>query len=352
MNLSNVRCQLLKCLAISALLLAPEAHYAQLSLLSGVPFQGLIRSAEGEPLANANCTMAFAFVTPSDSVVWADTLAVTTDAYGLVSTRVGTSSALQALPWKDELSLRTQVDLGGGFSLLSTEPVGFVPVAGFAANGFYEQSPEDYRLGFTADTVRFHADSVIVIGDTDVAGVLTKVVRLQAEQDVIFSGRDDVVAFADDQIKLNAFTDIWLNATDDVRLEGADDVRGTAANELEMVGMRRTNIGTAAGITPTSDTTTVMGDLYLNIGMPVFPPLTGTAADTVYLSNQVNIGGENISIHGPVTFHGQASGLDPTAPQHFVTLNYLNAAMFNLVQQVNALQAELEVLQGNGLQND
>jgi len=95
-----------------------------------------------------------------------------------------------------------------------------------------------------------------------------------------------------------------------------------------------------------------MGDLYLNIGMPVFPPLTGTAADTVYLSNQVNIGGENISIHGPVTFHGQASGLDPTAPQHFVTLNYLNAAMFNLVQQVNALQAELEVLQGNGLQND
>jgi len=98
--------------------------------------------------------MAFAFVTPSDSVVWADTLAVTTDAYGLVSTRVGTSSALQALPWKDELSLRTQVDLGGGFSLLSTEPVGFVPVAGFAANGFYEQSPEDYRLGFTSEPPR------------------------------------------------------------------------------------------------------------------------------------------------------------------------------------------------------
>lgn len=331
--------------------LSPDAG-AQISLLSGIPYQALIRDADGQALANTACSLSFEVVTAVDSVVWAQSMAVTTDAHGLVSTRVGEQQDLQSLPWHMNLNLRTSVDLGAGFNVLTTEPVGFVPVAGFAANGFYEQSPRDVRLGFTTDTIRFHADSLIVIGDTDVPLQLTKVIRLQAEQDVIFSGRDDVVAFADDQVKLNALTDVVLNAVDDVRLEAADDVRGTAANELEMVGLRRTNIGTAAGITPTADTTTVMGKQYLNLGMPVFPPLTGTLADTTYLSNQVNIGGENIDIHGPTTFHSPASGLDPAAPQHFVTLNYLNSAMFNLIQQVNALQAEIEVLQGNAVGND
>lgn len=328
------------------------AAQGQISLLSGIPYQALIRDADGAALANTSCALSFELVTAADSVLWSEVAAVTTDAHGLVSTRVGESQDLQTLPWHLGLNLRTAVDLGAGFTPLTTEPVGFVPVAGFAANGFYEQSPRDMRLGFTTDTVRFHADSLIVIGDTDVPLQLTKVIRLQAEQDVIFSGRDDVVAFADDQIKLNALTDVWLNATDDVRLEALDDVRGTAANELEMVGLRRTNIGTAAGITPTADTTTVMGKQYLNLGMPVFPPLTGTLADTTYLSDQVNIGGESIDIHGPTTFHSPTSGLDPAAPQHFVTLNYLNSAMFNLIQQVNALQAEIEVLQGNSVGND
>jgi hypothetical protein len=325
---------------------------AQISLLSGIPYQALLRDADGQILADQPCSLAFEIVTVADSVVWSETVQVVTDAHGLISTRVGESQELQSLPWHMNLNLRTSVDLGGGFNVLTTEPVGFVPVAGFAANGFYEQGPRDMRLAFSTDTIRFHADSLIVIGDTDVPLVLTKVIRLQAEEDVILSGRDDVVAFADDQIKLNALTDVWLNAADDVRLEAMDDVRGTAANELEMVGLRRTNIGTAAGITPTADTTTVMGKQYLNLGMPVFPPLTGTLADTTYLSDQVNIGGESIDIHGPTTFHSPTSGLDPAAPQHFVTLNYLNSAMFNLVEQVNALQAEIESLQGNSVGND
>lgn len=337
---------------LMALISLSSVATAQISLLSGIPYQALIRDADGQALANTSCSLSFEVVTAMDSVVWSQSMAVTTDAHGLVSTRVGEQQDLQSLPWHMNLNLRTSVDLGTGFNVLTTEPVGFVPVAGFAANGFYEQSPRDVRLGFTTDTVRFHADSLIVIGDTDVPLQLTKVIRLQAEQDVIFSGRDDVVAFADDQVKLNALTDVVLNAVDDVRLEAADDVRGTAANELEMVGLRRTNIGTAAGITPTADTTTVMGKQYLNLGMPVFPPLTGTLADTTYLSDQVNIGGESIEVHGPTTFHSPASGLDPAAPQHFVTLNYLNSAMFNLIQQVNALQAEIEVLQGNSVGND
>lgn len=325
---------------------------AQISLISGIPYQGLLRDADGMAMGAVSADMAFALVDTSGAVVWADTVAVTTDAFGLVNTRIGEAQALNGLPWASGLNMRTHVNLGAGYEWLAEEPVGFVPVAGFAANGFYEQSPKDFRLGFTTDTIRVHADSVIVIGDTDTPLVLTKVVRLQANEDVILSGRDDVVAFADDQVKLNAFTDVWLNAGDDVRLDALDDVRGSAANELEMVGLRRTNIGTTAGITPTSDTTTVMGKMFLNIGMPVFPPLTGTPADTTYLADQLNIGAELIDIHGPTQFHGQVSGLDPSAPAHFVTLNYLNSAMFNLIEQVNALQAELDALQGNNTSND
>ena len=343
--------RLVFCFASVALFTSTESE-AQVSLLSGIPYQGLIRGADGVPLANATGQMAFSLWTSTDSMVWADTVSVVSDDYGLVSARVGEAQALEDLPWQLALQLQTALDLGNGFDFLTAEPMGFVPVASWAANGFYEQSPQDYRLGFTVDTVRFHADSLIVIGDTDVPNVLTRVVRLQAQEDVIFSGRDDVVAFADDQIKLNAFTDVLLNASDDVRLEALDDVRGTASNELEMVGLRRTNIGTAAGITPTSDTTTVMGDLFLNLGMPVFPPLTGTPSDTIYLANQLNLGGEAIDVFGPTTFHNPAGGQDPVLPQHFVTLSYLNAAMFNLIEQVNALQLQIESLQANPASDD
>lgn len=336
------------CLMMSGSSLA----FSQISVLSGIPYQALLRDADGAALENTTAEMAFALVDTAGVLVWGDTIPVTTDAFGMVHVRIGQAQALEQLPWAMGLNVRSEVNMGTGFELLAEEPVGFVPVAGFAANGFYEQSPRDFRLGFTTDTIRIHADSLIVIGDTDTPQVLTKVVRLQAIEDVILSGRDDVVAFADDQVKLNAATDVWLNATDDVRLDALDDVRASAANELELVGLRRTNLGTAAGITPTSDTTTVMGKMFLNIGMPVFPPLTGTASDTTYLADQLNIGAEFIDIHGPATFHGTVSGQDPTAPAHFVTLNYLNSAMFNLIEQVNALQAELDALQGNSTNND
>lgn len=334
------------------LLLSASAAFSQISVLSGIPYQALLRDADGAAMENASAEMAFALVDTAGAVVWGDTLPVVTDAFGMVHLRIGQAQALEQLPWAKGLNVRSEVNLGTGFELLAEEPVGFVPVAGFAANGFYEKSPRDFRLGFTTDTIRVHADSLIVIGDTDTPQVLTKVVRLQANEDVILSGRDDVVAFADDQVKLNAVTDVWLNAADDVRLDALDDVRASAANELELVGLRRTNLGTAAGITPTSDTTTVMGKLFLNLGMPVFPPLTGTAADTTYLADQLNIGAEFIDVYGPATFHNAVSGQDPSAPAHFVTLNYLNSAMFNLIEQVNALQAEIDALQGNSTSND
>lgn len=85
----------------------------QISVVSGIPFQALLRDGDGAPLAESSVDMAFGLVDTANVVVWADTVLTTTDAHGLVSTRVGASQSLQSLPWHVGPQLRTSVNLGG-----------------------------------------------------------------------------------------------------------------------------------------------------------------------------------------------------------------------------------------------
>lgn len=310
----------------------------------GIGYQALLRGADGEPLLNHSVALVFQLA-DSAGTVWSDTVNSVTDAHGLVSVEVGALSNLHGLPWHRGLVWANSVDVGNGFEALPVQPTGLVPVAAFAGNGFYLSAPDDARLAFDADTVRFHADSLLVLGNVGTDGLrFTENVRLQAETDVILTGRDDVVGFATDQVKLNAGNDVLLNATDDVRLEALDDIRLNAANELELVGLFRTNVGTAAGITPTTDTTTVMAKRYLNLGIPLYPPMTGTPADTLYLTDQVNIGGEAITVYGPATFMHPVSGAPPTTGDQFVTLDYLNSVINLFTSEISALQAQVQSL--------
>lgn len=304
--------------------------------IQGMSYQALLRNPDGSPLEGAAGQLEVEVLDAADSVLWMQSIPVTTDAHGLIVLRIGGGEAWAALPWHALLQMRATWVGTEGPTDLGTQVLGEVPKSLYAGNGWFYQGPEDLRLVQDADTVRMHADSLVVIGNTRQGDtLLTEVVRLQAQRDVIFSARDDVSAFSVDDIKLLAGNDVRIESVDDVRMDALDDIRANALNELELVGVRRTNLGTAEGVVPASDTTVVMARKHLHIGLPVGVPLTGTPQDTIYLAETVRIAGQDILVQGPAAFDRPVSGVEGTAPEHFVTLSQLQALMLELQQTLD-----------------
>jgi hypothetical protein len=272
-------------------------------------------------------------------IVWADTLDVLSDGYGIIRVEWADGAMIDSLRWGMDLKFHTSLNTGGGFFKIGTERLEATPMARFAAKGFYCQSEEDLRLTMNPDTMRFHAGSLEVVGNTRHDSTLTEVVRVQAQRDVNLSGRDDVVMFANDDVKLNALDDVILDSVDDIRLAALDDVRLNAMNELELVEVHRSNLGTDESDVPGSNSTCVMGKLKLNFGVPLGSPLTGTPADTMYLAEKVQIGGQVNSVFGPTTFDGPVSGRDPTLAALFVTSAYYELVMMQFTAQMQALSS-------------
>lgn len=318
------------------LILMPFSLCAQSTgTAQGMSYQALLRDVDGAPLSGVSGTLEVGVLSASDSLLWSQALPVATDAFGLIAVRIGGGVAWEALPWHQPLQMTAAWLAPPDTVQLGTQFLGEVPKAQYAGNGWFYQGEEDLRLSMGSDTVRLHADSLIVVGNTREGDtLLTEVVRLQAQRDVILSGRDDVSAFADDDIKLLATSDVRLESGDDVRLEAMDDIRANAMNELELVGARRTNLGTKEGILPASDTTVVMAKKFLHIGLPVGIPLTGTPQDSLYLAEFVRLAGQSISVEGPAQFNLPVSGVDAVNSQELVTLAQLQGLMLQMQQWV------------------
>ena len=301
----------------------------------GMSYQALLRDADGAPLANEGGTLGVSVLNAADSLLWSQQLPVTTDAFGLIMVRIGGGALWEGLPWHQALQMSATWTGTDGPVDLGTQWLGEVPKAQYAGNGWFYQGQEDLRLSLESDTVRLHADSLIVVGNTREGDtLLTEVIRLQAQRDVILSGRDDVSAFANDDIKMIATSDVRLESGDDVRLESLDDIRANAANELELVGTRRTNLGTKEGVLPAADTTVVMARQFLHIGAPVGIPLTGTPQDTLYLPELLRLAGQSIAVEGPAQFNQPIAGVDAVNPDELVTLAQLQGLMIQMQQWV------------------
>ncbi len=324
------------CLVGCGLLWIPIQSLAQTpGNAQGMSYQALLRDADGAPLADTGGLLGVSVLNAQDSVLWSQQLPVTTDGFGLIMVRIGGGVLWEALPWHQALQMSATWTGPDGPVDLGTQWLGEVPKAQYAGNGWFYQGEEDLRLSLESDTVRLHADSLIVVGNTREGDtLLTEVVRLQAQRDVILSGRDDVSAFADDDVKMIAASDVRLESGDDVRLESLDDIRANAANELELVGTRRTNLGTKEGVLPASDTTVVMARRFLHIGAPVGIPLTGTPQDTVYLPELLRLAGQSIAVEGPAAFNQPISGVDAVHPDELVTLAQLQGLMVQMQQWV------------------
>ncbi len=109
---------------------------------SGIPYQAVVRNANGSVVANTAVTTRFTLhQNTADGVVeYQETHAVTTNAQGLMATVLGQGAAVQntfaAINWANTTKfLQVEVDLGNGYVDLGTQQLMSVPYAMYAANG-------------------------------------------------------------------------------------------------------------------------------------------------------------------------------------------------------------------------
>lgn len=178
------------------LLLAAALHGGAQNTLGtaqGMGYQALLRGVDGVPLAEEPGVLTIEVLSALDSVLFAQDLDVVTDGYGMLFLTVGGGVEWAALPWHEALQMRATWTGSAGSVSLGTQVMSETPKSRYSGNGWFFQGPEDLRLALESDTVRLHADSLIVIGNTREGDtLLTEVVRLQAQRDVILSGRDDI----------------------------------------------------------------------------------------------------------------------------------------------------------------
>ncbi len=108
----------------------------------GIPYQAVVRNANGQVAANAAATTKFTLHqnTTDGAVEYQETHALTTNAQGLVSAVIGHGTAVQGtfagINWSNTTKfLQVEVDLGNGYVDLGTQQLLSVPFALYAANG-------------------------------------------------------------------------------------------------------------------------------------------------------------------------------------------------------------------------
>ncbi len=108
----------------------------------GIPYQAVVRNANGQVAANAAVTTRFTLHqnTADGAVEFQETHALTTNAQGLMATVLGQGTAVQntfaTINWANTTKfLQVEVDLGNGYVDLGTQQLMSVPYAMYAANG-------------------------------------------------------------------------------------------------------------------------------------------------------------------------------------------------------------------------
>jgi hypothetical protein len=106
----------------------------------GIPYQAVVRNANGQVAANAAVTTRFTLhqTTADGAVEYQETHALTTNAQGLMATALGQGTAVQntfaAINWANTTKfLQVEVDLGNGYVDLGTQQLMSVPFAQRAA---------------------------------------------------------------------------------------------------------------------------------------------------------------------------------------------------------------------------
>jgi hypothetical protein len=112
------------------------------SVPPGIPYQAVVRNANGSVAANTGVTTRFTLhqTTADGAVEFQETHSLTTNAQGLMATVLGQGTAVQNtfanINWANTTKfLQVEVDLGNGYVDIGTQQLMSVPYALYAANG-------------------------------------------------------------------------------------------------------------------------------------------------------------------------------------------------------------------------
>jgi hypothetical protein len=123
----------------STLLIAFAAHAAFAQSPQAFKYQGVARNSSGIELANTALTVRATIhdITPTGTIVYQETQAVTTNSFGLFSINLGsgsvTSGTFSAVNWGGNAKyLQQEIDFGSGFQNMGTSQLLSVPYALYA----------------------------------------------------------------------------------------------------------------------------------------------------------------------------------------------------------------------------
>ncbi|SHJ70899.1 protein of unknown function [Reichenbachiella agariperforans] len=134
-------------------------------------YQGVLRNAEGESIANKSVEVRFTLLSGGEtgSTVYAEEHTISTNAHGLIQAKVGKGAALSgvfsAIDWSvANYFLKVEVDLGSGYEDFGTAELSAVPYALYGEDADADVTNELQSLSLTGSVLEISDGNAVDLG--------------------------------------------------------------------------------------------------------------------------------------------------------------------------------------------
>lgn len=207
-------------------------------------YQGILRDEAGEPIANQAVTAQFSILEGSTTgaVVYTEEQSLTSNAYGLIQTKIGSESAASfaTVDWSQSHFIKVEVDLGSGLQDFGTSELSSVPYALYGEDDDSDPTNEIQNLSI--------ADHSLSLSNSDENVDLSSYLDNTDDQELSLSGSELSIsggnavdlgvlgANTDEQTLSVDGTELSISDGNTVDLSPLQDGTGTDAQELTLTG--------------------------------------------------------------------------------------------------------------------
>ncbi|WP_421876185.1 beta strand repeat-containing protein [Marinoscillum sp.] len=222
-----------------------------ISLLAQAPqqldYQGILRDSEGEPLANETVTAQFSILegSSSGSAVYVEEQSLTSNAYGLIQTKIGIGSiisgSLENIAWgASSHFIKVELDLGSGLEDFGTSELSSVPYALYGEDDDSDPTNEIQSLSLETNTLSLSNSDETVDLTTYLDNTDAQELSLSGSELSISGGNSvdlgPLGANTDEQTLAVSGTELSISNGNTVDLSALQDGTGTDAQELTLTG--------------------------------------------------------------------------------------------------------------------
>lgn len=210
-------------------------------------YQGILRDSEGEPLANETVTAQFSILegSSSGSAVYVEEQSLTSNAFGLIQTKIGTgtilSGSLESVAWgASSHFIHVELDLGSGLEDFGTSELSSVPYALYGEDDDSDPTNEIQSLSLETNTLSLSNSDETVDLTTYLDNTDAQELNLSGSELSISGGNSvdlgPLGANTDEQTLAVSGTELSISNGNTVDLSALQDGTGTDAQELTLTG--------------------------------------------------------------------------------------------------------------------